>query len=83
MPDQECVRLRDQLTRYPGTPLNFLIYRLTYQDDAQWTRFIAHFQHLVNAHLEKYGDADLIPHVAWDVHSDPTFDGASASKVRR
>ncbi|KAJ4359679.1 uncharacterized protein N0V89_000235 [Didymosphaeria variabile] len=82
MPDQDCVFLREQLSRFPGSKLGFMIYRLTYKDDEEWTRFMAYFKSRTHKNLEESGDEDLIPHISWDVHEDPAMEGAPSSQVR-
>lgn len=83
MPDQDCIRPRAQLARYPGTPLGFVIYRLTYKDDDEWNRFMTYFKRTINNNLEECGEADLIPHLAWTVHEDPRMEEATPSEVHR
>ncbi|KAF1964204.1 hypothetical protein BU23DRAFT_562119 [Bimuria novae-zelandiae CBS 107.79] len=81
-PDPDCVPLHDQLFSFPNTPLGFTIYRLIYKDGDSWARFMSYFQHLVHQKLEKRGEEALIPHLAWDVHSDPALEDASSAEVR-
>lgn len=82
MPDQDCVFIREQLSRFPGSKLGFMIYRLTYKDDDEWTRFMAYFKTRTHKNLQESGDEDLIPHIAWDVHEDPAMEDVSSCQVR-
>ncbi|KAF2449338.1 hypothetical protein P171DRAFT_427543 [Karstenula rhodostoma CBS 690.94] len=59
-----------------------MMYRLTYKDDEEWTRFLAYFKRRTHKNLDESGDEDLILHIAWDVHEDPAMEGASSSQVR-
>ena len=82
MPDQDCVSIRKQLARFPGTDLGFMIYRLTYKDDKEWARFMSYFARRTYQNLEDLGDEDLIPHISWHVHEDAAMEGAGAELVR-
>jgi len=59
------------------------MYRTTYQDDDQWTRFIDHINTRVKLQLEAEGDAELFPRIDWCVQEDATLDGARVSDIRR
>jgi len=74
MSDIDCIR--EQLSLYPGSKVGFVIYRLTYSDDAQWGRFMAHLNTRVRTTLERDGDGDIFPHVDWSVQEDPGLDEA-------
>jgi hypothetical protein len=82
MPDQDCVFIREQLSRFPGSKLGFMIYRLTYKDNEEWTRFMAYFKSRTHKNLEGSSDGDLIPHISWDVYEDPAMEGVPLSQVR-
>lgn len=82
MPDQDCVRIREELSRHPGSKLGFVIYRLTYSDDAQWARFMDHLNTRIRLGLEASGDGDLFPHIDWSVQSDPKLQDADDDQVR-
>jgi len=72
MPDIDCIR--GQLSLYPGSKLGFVIYRMTFVGDAQWTRFMSHLNTRVQRGLEETGDGDIFPYVDWDVQEDPDLD---------
>jgi hypothetical protein len=82
MPDQDCVCIREQLLRYPNNKLGFVIYRLTYKDDAQWERFMDHVNGCTRHGLEGSGDGDLFSHIDWNVQEDPELEDADMDKVR-
>jgi hypothetical protein len=82
MPDDDCVRIREQLSLHPGSILGFIIYRLTYSDDAQWARFIDHLNTRTRLGLEAYGEGDLFAHIDWSVQSDPKLQDADHDQVR-
>jgi hypothetical protein len=81
MPDQDCVCIREQLSRYPGSKLGFVIYRLTYKDDAEWARFMDHVNRCTRQGLEKSGDGDLFSHIDWSVQEDPKLQDADTDEV--
>ena len=80
MPDIDSIR--HYLTTYPGSTVGFTIYRLTYSDDDAWTRYMAHLNKRVRLNLEEDGDADIFPHIDWDVQEDPSLQDATDSTVR-
>jgi hypothetical protein len=80
MPDIDCIR--EQLSMYPGSKLGFVIYRLTYSDDAQWARFMSHLNTRIRLDLEEEGNGDLFSHIDWDVQEDSELDGAFDETVR-
>jgi hypothetical protein len=80
MPDIDCIR--EQLSLYPGSKLGFVIYRLTYSDDAQWARFMSHLNTRIRLELEEDGNGDLFSHIDWDVQEDPELDDALYETVR-
>jgi hypothetical protein len=83
MPNQDCVALREQLSKFPGEKLGFVIYRLTYEDDGQWSRVIEYIKKRTRENLEASGDGDLVEHVDWTVHEDPELNGAHSGQVRK
>jgi hypothetical protein len=44
MPDIDY--LREFCTQYPKARLGFVVYRMTYEDDAQWVRFMEHLKYV-------------------------------------
>lgn len=68
MPDIDCIR--EQLSVYPGGKLGFVIYRLTYSDDAQWARFMSHLNTRIRLVLEEEGNGDIFAHIDWAVQED-------------
>lgn len=71
MPDIDCIRV--QLSLHPGSKLGSVIYRMTYINDAQWTRFMSHLNTRVQRGLEETGDSDIFPYIDWDVQTDPAL----------
>ncbi|PSN73377.1 hypothetical protein BS50DRAFT_568922 [Corynespora cassiicola Philippines] len=80
---QQCRRIREELARDPDCKLGFVIYRLTYTDDAQWARFMDHLNTRVRLHLESIGDGDIFPHIDWDVQEDPVLFAEPEDRVIR
>jgi hypothetical protein len=80
MPDIDCIR--EQLSLYPGSKLGFVIYRLTYSDDAQWARFMSHLNTRIRLELEEDGNGDLFSHIDWDIQEDSELDGHFYETVR-
>lgn len=83
MPNPDCVSIRDQVKRHPGCKVGFVLYRLTYSNDAQWAQFMQHLNTRTRLNLEERGDSDLFPHVDWDVQDDPALQDADDDEVRR
>ena len=81
MPNENCVCLREQLSRCPNTKLGFIIYRLTYANDDEWARFMSHFKSRTYKKLEKSGDGGLIPYI-WDTHEDVAMADVPEEQVR-
>lgn len=82
MPDQECVCIRERLTRHPGSKLGFVIYRLTYKGDAEWARFMNHVNRCMHQRLEKSGDSDLFSQIDWSVQEDSKLQDAEPDEIR-
>ena len=83
MPDQDCIVLREQLSKHPVVKLGFIIYRLTYQDNEEWNRVVEHIEKRTRQNLEATGDSDLFPHIDLTIQEDPTLDGAHSGQVRK
>jgi hypothetical protein len=81
MPDTDYIR--QQLAVYPQSRWGFVIYRLTYEDDAQWKRFLDHLVKRTRLRLEENKDRDLFERIAWTVHESPHLCDASDRQVRR
>jgi hypothetical protein len=82
MPDPDCTNIRRQLQLYPGSKLGFVLYRLTYTDDAQWEKFMYYLNTRIRLGLEEDGEGDLFQHVDWNVQEDPELQDADDDEVR-
>ena len=67
---------------HPGSELEFVVYRLTHSNNAQWARFMSHLNTRVQLSLEEDGNGDLFPHIDWDIQEDPELDGALYETLR-
>jgi hypothetical protein len=83
MPDQDCTCIHEELSRYPGSKLGFVVYRLTYKDDAEWALFIKHLNVRTHQTLHKSGDEELFKHIDWSVQENPELEDADSGEVRR
>ena len=83
MPDQDCDVIRDELAAYPNNKLGFVIYRLTYKDDAEWARFMEYLNKCTRQGLENDDEGALFKHIDWSVQEDPTLEGATMPQVRK
>lgn len=83
MPSFDCVGIRMQVALSPGSALGFVLYRLTYTDDAQWKCFMDHLNKRTRLNLEDEGEGDLFQHVDWEVQEDPDLQDADDDEVRR
>lgn len=83
MTDSDCISIREQLSQYPGSKLGFVVYRLTYNDNARWDRFMEYLNTRIRLGLENTGDGDLFEHIDWDVQEDPILEEAEEPEVRR
>lgn len=82
MPDIDCDSIREELAKYPDNKLGFVIYRLTYKDDSEWTRFMDWLNKCVREGLEEEDEGDIFEYVDWTVQEDPQLEGATMSQVR-
>lgn len=80
MPDIDCIR--DFIALYPGVKVGFTIYRLTYNDDEAWARYMDHVNTRIRLNLEEQGDGDVYDHIDWDVQEDPALEDADEETVR-
>lgn len=83
MTNPDCISIREQLSQYPGSKLGFVVYRLTYSDDARWVQFMDYLNTRIRLGLEKTGDGDLFQHIDWDVQEDPALEEAEEPEVRK
>ncbi|KAJ5913703.1 hypothetical protein N7504_002586 [Penicillium tannophilum] len=60
----------------------FVIYRCTYQDNAEWEKFMARFLSAVSEYLDFYSGLDLLDTFAPTVFEDPSFEGATVVTLR-
>ena len=82
MPDLDCVSLREEIQQNPDIRLGFVVYRLTYTDDAQWERFVDQINTHIRLNLEEDGEGDLFQLIDWDVQEDPALQDAGADDIR-
>ena len=82
MPDPDCTNIRRQLQLYPGSKLGFVLYRLTYTDDAQWEKFMHYLNTRIRLGFEEDGEGDLFQHVNWSLQEDPELQDADDDVVR-
>ncbi|KAF1950028.1 hypothetical protein CC80DRAFT_497048 [Byssothecium circinans] len=82
MPDADCVSIHDYLSTHPNDKLGFVVYRLTYKDDAEWEKFMDHLNTVIRTKLEEYGDGDLFQHIDWSVQDDPSLQDLDSDQVR-
>jgi len=83
MPDPDCISIREQLAHFPGSKLGFVVYRLTYADDARWAQFMNYLNTRIRLGLEEDGDGDLFQYIDWDVQEDPALEDADEVEIRR
>ena len=82
MPDLDCVSLREEIQQNPDIRLGFVVYRLTYTDDAQWERFVDQINTHIRLNLEEDGEGDLFQFIDWDVQEDPALQDAGDDDIR-
>jgi len=82
MPDLDCVSLREEIQQNPDIRLGFVVYRLTYTDDAQWERFVDQINSHIRLNLEEDGEGDLFQFIDWDVQEDPALQDAGDDDIR-
>ena len=75
--------IREQLNKYLNSKWGFVIYRCTYQDDAQWKRFMEHLNTRTRRGLEEEGAGDLFDRIDWSVQDNPQLRDASEEQIRR
>ncbi|KAK7185078.1 hypothetical protein PSPO01_08990 [Paraphaeosphaeria sporulosa] len=63
--------------------LGFVVYRLTYENDYKWARFMDHLNTRTRLNLEKNGAGDLFPRIDWSVQEDPALEDADYDEVRK
>lgn len=82
MTNPDFTSIREQLQYHPGSKLGFVLYRLTYTDDAQWEKFMHYLNTRIRLGFEEYGEGDLFQHVDWSVQEDPKLQDADDDLVR-
>ncbi|KAJ5672491.1 hypothetical protein N7507_001618 [Penicillium longicatenatum] len=60
----------------------FVIYRCTYQDNAEWEEFMARFLSAVPEFLQYYSGLDLLDTFTPTAFEDPSFEGATVVTLR-
>ncbi|KAF2182070.1 hypothetical protein K469DRAFT_713149 [Zopfia rhizophila CBS 207.26] len=65
-----------------GSKWGWVVYRITYGDDAEWERFMNHLNTRVRLELEAEGNGDLFSRIDWAVQDDLKLEDASIRKVR-
>jgi hypothetical protein len=83
MTNPDCISIREQLSQHPGSKLGFVVYRLTYSDDARWVEFMHYLNTRIRLGLEADGEGDLFQHIDWDVQEDPELEDAEEDEIRR
>lgn len=78
----EADRLEALLKKDNFKTWGFVIYRCTYQDNAEWERFMARFLSAVPEFLQYYSGLDLLDTFAPTVFEDPSFEGATVVTLR-
>jgi hypothetical protein len=62
----------------------FVIYRTTYERDADWAEFMRRLRWWTTDAMEIFGGRDVLDRMAWTVFDDADrFDGADTASVRR
>lgn len=61
----------------------FVIYRCTYEDDAQWACFMDILNEWTRQNLEYEGALDLLESLDWSVQESHDFVGARKDDIRR
>jgi hypothetical protein len=62
----------------------FVIYRTTYENDADWAEFMRRLRWWTTDAMEVFGGQDVLDRMAWTVFDDAErFDGADTAAVRR
>ena len=82
MPDLDCVSLREDIQQNPDIRLGFVVYRLTYTDDAQWERFMDHLNTHIRLNLEEDREGDLLHFIGWNVQKDPALQDVGDDDIR-
>jgi hypothetical protein len=78
----EADRLEALLEKDNFTTWGFVIYRCTYQNNAEWEKFMARFLSAVPDFLKYYSGLDLLDTFAPTVFEDPSFEGATVVTLR-
>lgn len=80
----EAQRIEDLLSFYGLTKWGFVVYRCTYGDDERWAQFMARLNTHRDAVLRAfYHKPELVESYDWNVHEDPSLEGATKDEVRR
>jgi len=76
--------MRDSLHRYPDSKLGFIVYRCTYDSDADWEKCMSYLTTYVRTRLEKDKLGDIADRPDWNIQQDrAALDGANLETVRR
>lgn len=78
----EADRLEALLEKDNFKTWGFVIYRCTYQDNAEWEKFMTRFLSAVPEFLQYYSGLDLLDTFAPTVFEDPSFEGATVVALR-
>jgi hypothetical protein len=82
MPNADCTIIRKYLSRHPDHKLGFIVFRLTYKDDAEWATFMDRLNTGTRDRLEKYGEGDMFSHIDWNVQDDPSMENLEPAQIR-
>ncbi|PPJ60894.1 hypothetical protein CBER1_10965 [Cercospora berteroae] len=83
--ESEAQTLHDSLDQHPNGKICWAVYRCSYEDDAQWARFVQRLTDWALCRLKDEEDGELLrDHFEWNVKEDNAkFDRASMSDIRR
>ena len=76
-------KIRETLQSNPEAKFGFVIYRCTYNNDADWHRFMELLNEQTKTSLEENKIGDLYSRIDWNVQQDPSLDEADFEEVRR
>ena len=67
---EDLVRTRRLLNNDPTATWGFVVYRQTYDDDAEWARFMQYLNTRTRLGLEEYGNGALFERIDWQVQDN-------------
>jgi hypothetical protein len=81
----EADRIEAQMQADGHRTWGYVIYRTTYDSDADWAEFLRRLRFQMNLNMvECYNGQDILDMFTWTIFDDPAlFDGASTSTVRQ